>query len=263
MGLRNTSVLCLALMLSFSSAINCLDITKILGQYPELSTFSNYLTETKLAEQINSGKAVTILALDNKAIASLSGKPLDAIKAVIGTHVIPEFYDEKKLFDIIGSHAQLPTLSTAPGLAAKIYVSLINEGEMAFSSAVEGSTFDATLVQSTEAEPGVVSILQVSQPIVKVGASASATPATPSKPATPAAVSTSSAGEAATPAAVPKSGAGEVASPSVVIAESPNSIAGSPESVGDAPAPAPSASSRATFGFIGAVIAFASIFVSL
>jgi hypothetical protein len=230
-----------------------------MGQYPELSTFSKYLTETKLADQINSGKAVTILALDNKAIASLSGKPLDAIKAVIGTHVIPEFYDEKKLFDIIGSHAQLPTLSTAPGLAAKIYVSLINEGEMAFSSAVEGSTFDATLVQSTEAEPGVVEILQVSQPIVKVGASAPATPATPatpttpSKPATPAAVSTSSAGDVATPAA----------SPSVVIAESPNSVAESPESFGDAPAPAPSASSRATFGFIGAVIAFASIFVSL
>ena len=256
MGLRNTSVLCLALMLSFSSAINCLDITKVLGQYPELSTFSKYLTETKLADQINSGKAVTILALDNKAIAPLSGKPLEAIKAVIGTHVIPEFYDEKKLFDIIGSHAQLPTLSTASGLAAKIYVSLINEGEMAFSSAVEGSTYDATLVQSTDAEPGVVSILQVSQPIVKVGASTPATPATPATPTTPskpAAVSTSSAGEVATPAA----------SPSVVIAESPNSFAESLKSVGDAPAPAPSASSRATFGFIGAVIAFASLFVSL
>jgi hypothetical protein len=222
-------------MLSFSSAIHCLDITKTLGQYPEFATFTKYLTETKLVEQINSAKAVTILALEDKALASLSGKPIDAIKTVIGTQVITEFYNEKRLFEAIGSHEQLPTLSPAAGLAAKIYVNLINEGEVAFSSAVEGSKADTMLVRSVTTEPDVVSVLQVTKPIVMVDASTPST-TTPST-STPVPAGT-------TPTASPSVGS-----------ESPKS--------GLADAPAPSASSRTTFGFIGAAMAFASIFVSL
>lgn len=232
MGLRNSYVLCMALMLSFSS-INCFDITKILGQNPEFSTFNKYLTETKLAEQINSAKAVTILALDNTDIAPLSGKSLDAIKTVIGTHIVTDFYDEKKLVEAIGSHAELATLSPASGLAAKIYVALINEGEVAFSSAVAGSTFDTKLVKTVTTEAGVVSVLQVTQPIVKVADSA---------PVVTPVLASGTAGKVASPTAA-------------VVAEAPKT--------GDAGAPAPSASSRTTFGFIGVVMAFASIFVSL
>ncbi|CAI8599739.1 unnamed protein product [Vicia faba] len=235
MGLRNSYVLCMALMLSFSS-INCIDITTILGQNPEFSTFNKYLTETKLAEQINAAKAVTILTIDNTDIAGLSGKSLDAVKTVIGTHIITDFYDEKKLFEAIGSHAELATLSPASGLAAKIYVALINEGEVAFGSAVAGSTFDAKLVRTVKTETGVLSVLQVSQPIVKVADSAPVN-------AAPEIVS---------------GAAGNVASATAsVVGEAPES------EVAGAHAPAPSASSRTTFGFIGAVMAFASIFVAL
>ncbi|CAK8568731.1 unnamed protein product [Lathyrus sativus] len=227
MGLRNSYVMCLALILSFSS-INCIDITQILGQNPEFSTFSKYLTETKLADQINAAKAVTILALDNKDIASLSGKSLDAVKTVIGTHIITDFYDEKKLFEAIGSKVALATLSPASGLASKIYVALINEGEVAFSSAVAGSTFDTKLVRPVKIEAGVVSVLQVNQPIVKVDGSVSGAAGTDTSPTTNTA-----------------------------------SVVGEAPGVAHATAPAPSASSRTTFGFIGAVMAFASIFVSL
>ncbi|KAI5403515.1 fasciclin-like arabinogalactan protein 14 [Lathyrus oleraceus] len=233
MGLRNSYVLCLALMLSFSS-INCIDITKILGQNPEFSTFNKYLTETKLAEQINTAKAVTILALDNTDIACLSGKSPDAVKTVIGTHIVTDFYDEKKLFEAIGSHAELATLSPASGLAAKIYVALINEGEVAFGSAIAGSTFDTKLVRTVTTEAGVISVLQVTQPIVKIVDSA------PVK----------------TTPELPSVTDGKVVSPTTnVVGESPKSVV--------AVAPAPSASSRTTFGFIGVVMAFASIFVSL
>ncbi|XP_045805264.1 fasciclin-like arabinogalactan protein 3 [Trifolium pratense] len=220
MGLRNSFVLCLALMLSFSSAIHCIDITKTLGQYPEFTTFNKYLTETKLVEQINSAKAVTILAVEDKDLAFLSGKPIDDIKTVIGTNVITEFYDEKKLLEAIGSQVELPTLSPASGLAAKIKVQLINEGEVTFSSAVPGSKPDTFLVRTVTTEAEVVSVLKVDKPIVTVDASTTS---------------------------------GVTGTPSV--AETPKS------SVADAPAP--SASSRATFGFIVAVMAFASIFVSL
>lgn len=220
MGLRSSSVLCLALFLAFSSSINGLDITKLLGQYPEFSSFNKYLTETKLAEQINGDRnGVTILALDNAALSSLSGKSPDAIKAIIGTHVLSEFYDEKKLMEAQGSHTPLATLSPATGLANSIYVSLVDDGEVVFGSAVKGSALDTKLVKTVTTEPGTVAVLQVTQPILVPGAQAS------------------------TPAG--------------------GSVAESPKSHGAAaPAPA-SSSSRTHMGFLGAVMAFVSLFASL
>ncbi|KAJ1420135.1 FAS1 domain [Sesbania bispinosa] len=173
MGLRNSSVLCLALLLAFSSTIHGLDITKQLSQYPEFESFNKYLTETKLAEQINGLKAVTVLAIDNKALSSLSGKSPDAVKAIIGNHVLVGYYDEKKLVEAQGSHTQLETLSPVSGPAKSILVALINEGEVAFSSAVKGSPFDTKLVSTVSTQPDTVSILQVTQPIVAPGVESS------------------------------------------------------------------------------------------
>ncbi|XP_061346265.1 fasciclin-like arabinogalactan protein 3 [Gastrolobium bilobum] len=226
MGLRNSWVLCLALMLTFSSAIHGLDITKLLSQYPEFSQFNKYLTETKLAEQINSGKKVTILALDNKALSSLSGKSQETIKAIIGTHVLPDYYDEKKLVEAQGSHTKLQTLFGASGAAKNdqgyIYVNLINEGEVAFASAVEGSPYKTLLVNTVTNQPETVAVLQVTEPIVAPGVESSSSSSSP-----------------------------VVENEESLIAESP------------AEAPAPSSSSRTqVMGFVGVVMALASFFVS-
>ncbi|TKY74645.1 Fasciclin arabinogalactan protein 8 [Spatholobus suberectus] len=220
MGSRKSSLVRLALVLAFCSTIHALDITKLLGQHPEYARFNKYLTETKLADQINSRKAVTVLALDDAAMASLSGESAEAVKAILSTHVLVDFYDEKKLMEAQGSRSQVETLFQSSGAAKNkegyIYVALINEGEIAFGSAAAapGAPFEVVLVRTVTMEPGAVSVLQVSKPIVAPGIIGAST------------------------AKAPLATASYIAQPPV------------------AAAPAPSSASRVCMGFVGA---FASL----
>ncbi|KHN16466.1 Fasciclin-like arabinogalactan protein 14 [Glycine soja] len=163
MGYTRSSLLSVALVLAFCSSIQGLDITKLLGEYPEYAQFNKYLTETKLADQINSRNAVTVLALDDAAMASLSGKSQDAVKAILSTHVLVNFYDEKKLMEAEGSRTKVETLFQSSGVAKPnqgyIYVALINEGEIAFGSAAAApnAPFEVVLVRSVTSQPDTVS----------------------------------------------------------------------------------------------------------
>ncbi|KAK7351429.1 hypothetical protein VNO77_10893 [Canavalia gladiata] len=183
MDTRSCIVVCLTVMVAFSTATEGLDITKVLGQYPDFAKFNTYLTETKLAEEINSRKAVTILALDDAAVLSLSGKSEETVKAILSTHVLIGFYDEKKLVEAQGARSEIENLFQSSGLAKNkqgyILVDLINEGEFAFASAVPGSPFKSLLMRNLSPEPDVVSILQVTQPIVVPGIDSSGLAASP------------------------------------------------------------------------------------
>ncbi|MED6204975.1 hypothetical protein PIB30_013741 [Stylosanthes scabra] len=170
MGLRNTTVLCLALFLAFSSCIHGLDINTAVSKYPEFSKFSSYITESKLADQINGQKAITVLTLSDDALASFSGKPEDYVKLVLENHVITNYQDEKNLFMAVGGREKLPTLSSSG-----IFVNLINEGEVAFSAVDEKDKYESKLVRTVETQPGTISILEVDNPIVSDEATAAAT----------------------------------------------------------------------------------------
>lgn len=177
MGFRRSSLLSLALFLALSSTIHAFDITKLLGQYPEFSSFNKYLTETKLADEINKRNTITVLAVDNGAISAISGKSPQAIKAIISTQVILDYFDEKKLMEAQGSGKPLTTLYQASGLATNqqgfIKVALVGEGEIAFGSAVSGAQTDSELVKTVTTQPYNVSILQISKPITFPGVDSS------------------------------------------------------------------------------------------
>lgn len=300
MSFKSTSLLCLALFLATSSAIHAFDITKILGQYPDFSTFNKYLTETKLADQINTRNTITVLAVDNGGLGAISGKSPAAIKAIIGTHVVLDYYDEKKLMEAQGGGEQLTTLYQTTGLAVNqqgfIKVALIGEGEIAFGSAVKGASVDAELVRTVKSEPYNISILQVSKPIVFPGAD-SQTPSGAKAPVAsqvtakaPVASQTAKAPVSSQPPktaqsakAPASSGKVDAPSPSVEsVAESPEeavapeadttapspSLAQAPGPAGadvaaDAPAPAHGSSARTQIGLVGAVMGFASLLVVL
>lgn len=226
MGYGKSSLLCMVLALSLcSTMINALGITAILSKYPEYAQFSKSLTETKLAEEISSLNVVTVLALNNDAMATLAGKPLDVVKSILSNHIETGFYDERALMDMQATKVPMETI-----LKNKVFVSFINEGEFVFGPAPAGPgvTFDVFLVRNPEAQPGTLSVLQVSKPIIL------------------------------TPAA-----AGLKFGPSKVVADGATGgevIAMAP--VDAAPAPAPiSASSRVVLGFFAAVSAFASLLV--
>ncbi|KAL4307548.1 hypothetical protein S245_057147 [Arachis hypogaea] len=160
----------LALLILFFSASHAFDIAQMLSQYPEFSSFKKLLTDTKIVDQINSRKSVTVMVMDNAAMSAVAGKSPDTIKAILMTHVILDYYDERKLMLAQGSNVLLTTLYQTTGLAVNnqgfIKVALVGEGEIAFGCAAPGSPLDVKLVQTVTTQPYDVSILQVTKPII-------------------------------------------------------------------------------------------------
>ncbi|CAJ1972186.1 unnamed protein product [Sphenostylis stenocarpa] len=224
MSFKSSSLLCIALFLAWSSAISGFNINELLQKEADLSTFNKYITEAKLADEINSRNTITVLAVNNEAIASIAGKSPEFIKAVISTHVILDFFDEKKLMEAQATSQKLTTLYQASGLALKeqgfISVQLIGEGAIAFNSV--GSSENSELVRTVLSQPYNISILQVTKPIIPLGL------------------------DSQTPTA--QSPQGSQSSPQTAKAPSATDTAQSPATTktADAPAPAQSAQAPAT-----------------
>ncbi|XP_019437654.1 PREDICTED: fasciclin-like arabinogalactan protein 3 isoform X2 [Lupinus angustifolius] len=315
MGYKSSSLSCLALLLAFSSCIHAFDVLKVFGSDPEFTQFIKALTETKLVDEINKRSTITVLSLNNEAMSSLSGKSTSTLKDILSTHLLLDFYDDKALFYANTNHTKMPTLFQSSGKAVNdqgyIYVSLINEGEIAFASAVNNAPYKSLLVKTVGSEPSTISVLEVSAPIVAPGIESTVTPvvsiapvpsapkatatakapatgtekapatsnATAKAPATstvtakapaPAKTTVTAKAPVAAPVATSKQGPAP-AEVSVIAAPAPSNIAEPPVDAAapspvaeEAAAPAPHSSASSTqIGLVGAVMAMASLFVSL
>ncbi|KAE9586998.1 hypothetical protein Lal_00004935 [Lupinus albus] len=306
MGYKSSSSLsCLALLLAFSSCIHAFDVLKSFGSDPEFTQFIKALTDTKLVDEINKRSTITVLSLNNEAMSSLSGKSTSTLKDILSTHLLLDFYDEKALFYANTNHTKMPTLFQSSGKAVNdqgyIYVSLINEGEIAFASAVNNA-YKSLLVKTVGSEPNTLSVLEVSAPIIAPGIESTVTPvvsvaapvpsppkatATAKAPATvtvtakaPATTTVTAKAPAAAPVASSTKGSAAPAEVSIIAAPAPAKVAEAPveaaapgpfaeevsdekEETEDKAAPAPSSGSSTQIGLVGAVMAMASLFVSL
>lgn len=151
---------------------NAFNVTLILNQYSDFSNFNNYLSQTGLASQINSRQTITLLAVDNGAVSSLSGKSNDEIKNILSVHVVLDYYDVKKLQNLPNKTNILTTLFQSSGMASGQQGFLnvtVNNGNIAFGSAVKGSQLGANLVKSVASQPYNISVLQVSSVIIPTG----------------------------------------------------------------------------------------------
>ncbi|KAF7830196.1 fasciclin-like arabinogalactan protein 3 [Senna tora] len=278
----NSSLLCLVLLgplLAMPWAIEAFDITKMLAQYSEFSSFNQHLTETKLADQINSRQTITVLVFDNDAFSAISAKPSDTIKAILSTHVILDYFDQLKLTSTVESKdAQLTTLYQTTGAADKLQgfvkVGLINEGEIAFGSAVNGAPFNAKLVKSVTNQPYNISILQVTEPIVAPGigekpsapAPKAQAPAASRKTVSPVSSPAGSAEdvEAPSPAGSPEEAEAPSAAASPEEAEAPSPSDAAPAKAADTASESTSSSSRIQMGFGWAtVMGFGALLVAM
>ena len=172
MNSKGSSLLCFAIFLLFTSANAAIDITKILSQSPDLSQFSKLLTETKVADEINSRQTITVLALNNGAMSSLAGKPQDVLKKILSVHVVLDYFDVQKLTKLSLTNKTGPTLTTlfqASGQALDqqgfLTVVLLNEGEVTIGSAVKNAPFRSSIVKSVAAQPFSISVVQISEAI--------------------------------------------------------------------------------------------------
>ncbi|OVA20130.1 FAS1 domain [Macleaya cordata] len=163
------SLLSLCLILLLSSATDAHNITKILAQHPEFSTFNHYLTLTHLAPEINRRETITVCAVDNAGMAELLSKQLSifAIKNVLSLHILLDYFGAKKLHQITNGTALAATMfqatGSAPGSAGFVNITDLKGGKVGFGAEDNDGTLDASYVKSVKEIPYNISVIQISK----------------------------------------------------------------------------------------------------
>ncbi|KAJ0030466.1 hypothetical protein Pint_12634 [Pistacia integerrima] len=117
MSLRTLAPCVLLVALFTSSLTNAFNITKILSNTSDFGSFNNLLSQSGLAETINSRSSLTILALDNGAVGSLQGKSKDEVQRILRNHVVLDYIDQNKLKNLPNKTTTMTTLLQASGVA--------------------------------------------------------------------------------------------------------------------------------------------------
>ncbi|KAJ4718795.1 Fasciclin-like arabinogalactan protein [Melia azedarach] len=164
----------------FFSAANSFNITKILNDNSDFSTFNELLTQTGLAKKINSRSTITVLALDSGAVGSLQGKPRNEIENILSNHVVLDYYDIEKLKKLPNKTSILTTMFQATGSAqigqGFLNVTRTSSGDVVFGSGVKDSPVNAKAVKSVYSQPYNISVIQISKAIVAPGIEAAHSP---------------------------------------------------------------------------------------
>lgn len=173
MQLRPASTAAAVLVLSlavflFPSPTEAHNITRILAEFPEFSTFNHYLTTTHLAPEINNRLTITILAVDNAGMSDLLSKHLSiyALKNVLSLHILLDYFGAKKLHQITNGTALAATMfqatGSAPGSSGFVNITDLKGGKVGFG-AVDNGAIDATFVKSVKEIPYNISVIQISK----------------------------------------------------------------------------------------------------
>ncbi|CAH2053887.1 unnamed protein product [Thlaspi arvense] len=148
---------------------NSFNITNMLSQNDDFSTFNKLLSQTQLASTINERQTITVLALSNDALSSLSDQSTADIKRILSLHVVLDYYDIKKLKNLNNKTVILTTLLQSSGQAKGrqgfLNATVLKNGDVVFGSAVPGSILDAQLIDSVASQPFNISVLHISNAI--------------------------------------------------------------------------------------------------
>lgn len=163
-----------AALLLMGAAVDAHNITDMLNAFPEYSVYNGYLTQTKVADEINSRETVTCLVLPNGVMSALAGKrSLAAIKAALRLLTLLDYYDGKKLHDLSEGSVLTTTLLQTTGNAAGnlgfVNITDLKGGKVGFGSTSPGSKLDSVYTKSVKQIPYSISVLEISAPIVFPG----------------------------------------------------------------------------------------------
>lgn len=158
---------------AMSAVVSGHNITAMLKDFPEYSEFSDYLTKTRLADEVNSRQTITVLALTNSEMDAIAKKPLSVIKSVLSLHIVLDYYDPQKLHKIPEGSTLTTTLyqttGNAPGKLGFVNITDLKGGKVGFGSAAPGSKLDSSYTKSVKQIPYNISVLEISQPILAPG----------------------------------------------------------------------------------------------
>ncbi|XP_057533256.1 fasciclin-like arabinogalactan protein 8 [Amaranthus tricolor] len=159
-----------SLLLLFTVS-SCHNITEILESEPDLSQFNSYLTQTKLADEINARQTITVLALDNSAMDALTAnRPLSVIKNLLSLHILLDYFDNKKLHSIPDGSSLTTSLyqTTGPksGNVGAVNITDSKGGSVRFGSGTPGSNLTSSYSKSVKQIPYNISVIEISAPII-------------------------------------------------------------------------------------------------
>ncbi|KAG0490242.1 hypothetical protein HPP92_007105 [Vanilla planifolia] len=164
----------LAAFTSWATTTEGHNITAILEKFPEYSVYNSYMTQTKVADEVNSRETVTCLVLPNAAMSTVAAKhSLAAIKNALRILVLLDYYDPPKLHDIPQGTTLTTTLyqttGNAPGNQGFINITNMRGGKVAFGPAAPGSKLASDYIKSVQQIPYNIYVLEISAPIVFPG----------------------------------------------------------------------------------------------
>ncbi|KAK4749989.1 hypothetical protein SAY87_027438 [Trapa incisa] len=162
----------LPIFLFLLSSATALNITRVLGHYPQFSSFNTHLSRTLLADSINGGKKnkVTVLAVDNSVMSKISSESTEEeVERILRLHLLRGYYRERNLLELSSRNASLPTFHPE----GPVQVKAMKGGGVGLGVAAEGSELSAKLVKPIfHHAKDNISVLQISdllQPQNNVG----------------------------------------------------------------------------------------------
>ncbi|KAJ3693239.1 hypothetical protein LUZ60_008719 [Juncus effusus] len=174
------------LLLSLSLTCQAHNITKILALHPEFSDFNHYLTETRLASEINRRLTITVLALDNSAMAPLVARHLtmQTMRHILSLHILVDYYGSKKLHQLSRSStlssSMFQATGAAPGTTGYVNITDHKAGHVTFSAEdLPDGESPATFVKSIKEFPYNLSVVQISTVLASPEAEAPVPPPPP------------------------------------------------------------------------------------
>ncbi|CAN6238076.1 unnamed protein product [Urochloa humidicola] len=170
---RSPAVALLLVLAGLASPASAFNITRLLGEFSDFSSFNSLLSQAKLADEINRRQTITVLAVDNGAAAGISSLPSDVQRKVLSMHVVLDYYDKAKLEAIKNHTTLLTTMFQSSGQATDrmgfLNFTKRSDGTMVFGSAEPGAPKNSQMVKPVASRPYNISVLQVSAPIVPPG----------------------------------------------------------------------------------------------
>ncbi|KAI3693314.1 hypothetical protein L6452_33148 [Arctium lappa] len=171
--LRIIIIVAMALIAAVSTAVGH-NITEILSEYPEYSVFNNYLSQTKLDDEINGRQTITVLVFNNSVLKKfVSNETLSVVKIVLSIHVLLDYFDMQKLLNIGGGTVITTTLyqttGNAIGSTGFVNITDLNGGKVGFGSAAPGSKLDSLFIKSVKQIPYNISVVEIDLPIIAPG----------------------------------------------------------------------------------------------
>ncbi|OEL37608.1 Fasciclin-like arabinogalactan protein 8 [Dichanthelium oligosanthes] len=154
-----------------ASPVRGRNITAILDGYKEYKLYNQYLSETKVCDEINSRQStsMTILVLSKDAMTTLAkdaGDSLPAIKNALRLHSVLDYYDRKKVKKYGDESAATLYQATGDAASSTGNVKVVDQDDKnyGFSAATPGARI-CTVTKEVETHPFKFAILEVTAPI--------------------------------------------------------------------------------------------------